>query len=933
MRKLRSGWSLLALFTAVLLLAQSAVLPAHALSVSIGGLKPESTQTGEDENTSQGGDQESSGDTVPGGSSGDIFDDGNEAEVVTYTNILPWGIAAMNTGEPLSEEELEEINDSLDYTNMGFCLSTYTRPEEIDWHQVFYNGAGIEEQAEGDLLDAYLEMVGRDELFGDLEVLKEENIEKYVKENTGTEYRAAQKSLYANGSWTYLSGYDAWCWEHGDTNLYPIKFIAGTRDGDICHLLYAGSDYSNYTSRNFVLTVKVDGNGKRTYISNLPADAPKPLTLAEIEFYREKDDALDALDGEPEDVIELEVKASDEPEDGWFWTVITAKEDIMLSVDRMDLDIDSRMFLTWNGVFAPDEWVRELPLEEGSSVLLYVNMPWNPDVRVSAWADDFYGEYIFGSDNWLHLDDPDTGLPITRSIVGHDMDAEGWGVNPNNRSELISLLKGGWIYFDPETGEPAAEISFDNYGYLTVKVIDGASCDYYGDFWVEYSHLYTGDTEVPDLLRVHAYGDARETLEDPSKYGGEDDPIGDYLVYAEQSIGAQKLVFTQANNGFAFMSDLLPGAEDETEFVFYRYRGAKTWKSAYKDKMKLAIREMVTPVEGEEDWEHFQRQVDYYFLYDIEKDGTPEMLIRRGGSEAGATLEIVTFDGQDALSCKTEEGWDRLGAGHTGYYTIPGRNGVLLWRGHMGYSEMCEVTLEYVDLTTEVVFTEDLNEKLQEDENAYYTLPDEVIPGSVELSMFYPQSLLPIDYYEFWSELSGEFDPTSPAVPTALDPADPYGAWIIRMASGAEEEASDEIPDWMKEVIEMDEWVMVSPMDSYMNNAGLIRFGDIFADGVLYPYTGGDLHDTHWYGADMDGDGVEEAICYLAESNNDGDSYRVIFKLEGNTSVTAYTGVNWSWGKSCVTEGGKLMSVDYPDSFRPQMVLTRRGKSFRFGVY
>ena len=939
MRRFKSVCGALALVTAMLLLLQTAVQPAYALTTTGGGKKPESTQTSEDDDENdgdsvQGGGSDSvpGGDSVSGGSTGDAFDDGDEAPVVTYTNILPWGIAAMNSGEPLSEEELEEINDGLDYTNMGFCMTTYSRPEEINWHQVLYNGGGLALAMDEDLTEAYLKEVGREEIFGEVEIIAEEDLEEYVKETTGTDYSRAERSLYVEG-WMYLPEYDAWCWEHGDTNLYPFRFESGTKDGDIYHLQYAGYDNETFVARNFVLTARIGKDGQWTYLSNLPADAPAPRTLASIEFYTEKEEALAALSGEPEDIIEIEQRDYDEPYN-WFWTAITAEEDIFLSVERMDFADDSRMVLSWESVFVPDEWIKQVWLKKGESILLFVNMPWNPCIRVNACAasGQFYGEYLFGSDNYLHLDDPETGLPYPRYVVGHDADGEGHGLNPADENELTKMLRGSWVYFDPDDGEISAVVHFADYRYMSVMVLDGEEYEYFGDYYINYDHFLTGPEEVPDVLSFSAYGNAWEELPGKEHYAGEDLSIGDYSFFAEQSIGAQKLTLQQNNNGFGFLSDLIPGAEQRTEYTFYRYEGAYGWKSAYKDMIRRTVREAAEPREGEEEWERDARSVVAWSLYDIDKDGTPELLIECGPYEAIRGLNVYTFTGQEVSSCCDEQGNEGIIFGHASAYTVPGENGLLLWRGHMGWAQMLKYTKEYVELTEEQILEEDINEALSQDPTVEYTLPSEVIPGSVALSMFAPSTTLPIDYYELYSELSGEFDPTSPALPTALDPSDPYGAWVIRMASGTDKDAEEEIPEWLEEAIDANDWIYVVPTDVYMNRPGMVHYEELFEDGVVYEYTGGPLHDTHWYTADLDGDGMDEAVCFLAESNNNGDSYRVVFRQQGR-SIYAYTSVNWSWGKTRVTEDGRIISEEYADDFRPERVFSRRGQAFDFGVY
>ena len=37
----------------------------------------------------------------------------------------------------LEQDELDVLSDALDWSINGFFVTTYSRPEEIDWHEVF----------------------------------------------------------------------------------------------------------------------------------------------------------------------------------------------------------------------------------------------------------------------------------------------------------------------------------------------------------------------------------------------------------------------------------------------------------------------------------------------------------------------------------------------------------------------------------------------------------------------------------------------------------------------------------------------------------------------------------------------------------------------------------------------------------------------------
>ena len=82
-------------------------------------------------------------------------------------------------------------------------------------------------------------------------------------------------------------------------------------------------------------------------------------------------------------------------------------------------------------------------------------------------------------------------------------------------------------------------------------------------------------------------------------------------------------------------------------------------------------------------------QIWEYTLYDIDKDGVPELIVKIGTCEADYRGEIYTFSASRAqLVC------DDLGLGHSGLYTDPGRNGLILMGGHMGYAWAERLCLE-----------------------------------------------------------------------------------------------------------------------------------------------------------------------------------------------------------------------------------------------
>mgnify|MGYP006972489441 CR=1 FL=1 len=202
---------------------------------------------------------------------------------------------------------------------------------------------------------------------------------------------------------------------------------------------------------------------------------------------------------------------------------------------------------------------------------------------------------------------------------------------------------------------------------------------------------------------------------------------------------------------------------DETEHTEESQREAQAaWKAAYKSLM----RELNSGNFGEDipffgylpgDSEYDQLMeygygVDGYYLYDVDKDEVPELIVKFGTCEADYDGRLYTFDGEHAIYV------GEFPLGHSGLATCPSQNGVILNYGHMGGAYMQKMTLK----NGELEFEELLSETLGDDPDASYTLPGEVIPGADTLSEMKPEDTLPIDIYQTWIQnLEADIEPTT----------------------------------------------------------------------------------------------------------------------------------------------------------------------------
>ncbi|HAG68991.1 MAG TPA: hypothetical protein DCL38_03345, partial [Lachnospiraceae bacterium] len=125
----------------------------------------------------------------------------------------------------LTERECRIISrdlNSMEY--YGFLLSEYDSPQYIDWHEVFYNGAGLEEVKWTTAVEkAYLEKTGNREVIADLTILDAEDVKDYVKRTTGLPYAKMRNPL----DWVYIKKMNIYVFEHGDTNWIECTVLSG----------------------------------------------------------------------------------------------------------------------------------------------------------------------------------------------------------------------------------------------------------------------------------------------------------------------------------------------------------------------------------------------------------------------------------------------------------------------------------------------------------------------------------------------------------------------------------------------------------------------------------------------------------------------------------------------------------------------------------
>ena len=464
------------------------------------------------------------------------------------------------SGTAVSPRELRQLNDRANTTpENGFFQCSFSRPQEIDWNEVFYNGAGIDCEPSEAALEDFQRQMDED---WDCPIIcfTETAMTEFVWNKTLTSYAEAEKQIWS--SWETSDGYVLA--SHGDTNFMPVEITAAYAEGEIYQLCYERADFANFVWEPvpFVMTLRIH-NGEWQYISNERADAPSALLLT-VDYFDEKEDVPESM--QVREFVDTPPFPSDEP--SWRWAVLTAREDgVRYSIDRADLDYDESDYFL---VMFLDRYIGDNVssgvLNKGESVAVKVNTPWYPTIRVMATKDTYYGELWFGETGMLHIFDN----AARRYVAGHDVDAEGRGCDPDTENQLMAFLCGGdWFYLDPETQEPVAVMYFP-YGHSCMLE--------WSEGWYEFTAWYFHEDEdrggPPDTISLYRGGDDNDWSLLPDRLDGED-KLGSYTWTAYQLDGEQILNLDQLELEPGPLSYLLPGATENTkQFTFVRFTGA-----------------------------------------------------------------------------------------------------------------------------------------------------------------------------------------------------------------------------------------------------------------------------------------------------------------------------------------------------------------------
>lgn len=199
----------------------------------------------------------------------------------------------------------------------------------------------------------------------------------------------------------------------------------------------------------------------------------------------------------------------------------------------------------------------------------------------------------------------------------------------------------------------------------------------------------------------------------------------------EQSDAAEEVVEEAADDVW---SDPCPDAIQLSDEAFQAYATAD-WQLAYKEILDAAYDGNTYTKEGVTDAR--------YYLYDIDKDEIPELMIKQGADENSYMTDVYYWDGSEA-----KHAGDTY-SGRLNYYSNPADNGVIEYSLHMGYGVATRLSLIDGKLITSdsPIFEDDMMSKYVMDMEPDPILVSDEIAGSEPLKSYCPKCVYPLLAY------------------------------------------------------------------------------------------------------------------------------------------------------------------------------------------
>lgn len=174
------------------------------------------------------------------------------------------------------------------------------------------------------------------------------------------------------------------------------------------------------------------------------------------------------------------------------------------------------------------------------------------------------------------------------------------------------------------------------------------------------------------------------------------------------------------------------------------------WQEAYAGFLTNLRSSEYRHTLGELDFSGDTMPSDSYSLYDVDKDGVPELFLKYGNCEADYYTVGYAFRGGQVINLGS------FPSGHSSLYTVPGEDGIIFREGHMGYGSIAKFPLTDAEVIGpwETLLTETEEDTRRDG----YTDPAELVPDSEPIPSHYtctqfrpadsPALLLPVYDYQ-----------------------------------------------------------------------------------------------------------------------------------------------------------------------------------------
>ena len=294
--------------------------------------------------------------------------------------------------------------------------------------------------------------------------------------------------------------------------------------------------------------------------------------------------------------------------------------------------------------------------------------------------------------------------------------------------------------------------------------------------------------------------------------------------------------------------------------------------------------------------------IEKYMIYDIDKDGTPELL---ACCASDSYKRVYTFvDGEIKFI-------DELYTNHTSIWTYPDGNGIVLRWTFSGGEDYTRYSLNNNEFTTEELYsgTTFYEDPETGESITRFKAAKDVVPGAILVDAFSRDNLYPLEMCEVIAD-------DTPA------------------GSNKKYTYPDNNPNFYTEIMEKDGVVNAINL-GWANEPGEIHFSELLKDGVVDELADSPLEKLDITYADLNFDGVYECVFYISTKDEyfkpGKHDYRVILSKQGDDIYAYLAGCPY---ENSVTEDGYFITEpdEYCDDRDVIRVLYDKEKCFDYHV-